>query len=52
MFHVLLLKLVLDSILVLEQVLNNYLIKQKDWYKIEKILKYKNINKQKHYLVK
>ena len=27
-------------------------MKQEDQYKVEKILKHKNINKQKHYLVK
>ena len=51
-FYILLLKSASDSILVLEQVLNNYLIKQEDQYKIEKILKHKNISKQKYYLVK
>ena len=51
-FHVSLLELALDEVLILEQVLNNYLMKQEDQYKVEKILKHKNINKQKHYLVK
>ena len=51
-FHISLLELALDIISVLEQVLNNYLIKQEDWYKVESILKHKNINKQKYYLVK
>ena len=27
-------------------------MKQEDWYKVEKILKHKNINKQRYYLVK
>ena len=27
-------------------------MKKKDWYKVEKILKYKNISRCKHYLVK
>ena len=51
-FHVSLLELASDSILVLEQILDNYLIEQKDQYEVEKILKHKNINKQKHYLIK
>ena len=41
----LLLKLVSDDMSVLEQVSDNYLIKQEDWYKVKKILKHKNINK-------
>ena len=51
-FHVSLLKPASDAVPVLEQVLDDYLMKQKDWYKVEKILKHKNINKQRHYLVK
>ena len=51
-FHISLLEPASDNISVLEQVLNNYLIKQEDWYKVEKILKYKNIHRQKHYLIK
>ena len=51
-FHISLLKPASDEVSVLEQVLNNYLIEQEDQYKVEKILKHKNINKQKHYLVK
>ena len=51
-FHISLLKSALDDMLILEQVSDNYLIKQEDWYKVKKILKHKNINKQKHYLVK
>ena len=51
-FHVSLLKSVSDKVSVLEQVSDNYLMKQEDWYKVEKILKHKNINKQRYYLVK
>ena len=51
-FHVSLLKPVSDNISVLEQVSDNYLMKQEDWYKVKSILKNKNINRQKHYLVK
>ena len=51
-FHVSLLKSASDKVLVLEQVSDNYLIKQEDWYEVKKILKHKNINRQKHYLVK
>ena len=51
-FHISLLKPASDIISVLEQVLDNYLMEQEDWYKVESILKHKNINKQKHYLVK
>ena len=52
MFHVLLLESTSDNVLILKQVSDNYLIKQEDWYEVEKILKHKNINKQRHYLVK
>ena len=48
----LLLKSILDNMLVLRQVSDNYLIKQEDWYKVEKILKHKNISKKRYYLVK
>ena len=51
-FHISLLESALDIVSVLEQILNNYLIKQEDWYKVESILKHKNVNRQKHYLVK
>ena len=51
-FHISLLKPASDEVLVLEQVSDNYLMKQEDQYKVKKILKHKNINKQKHYLVK
>ena len=52
MFYVLLLKLTLDNMSVLKQVSDNYLIKQEDWYKVEKILRHKNISKKRYYLVK
>ena len=51
-FHVSLLESASDNISILEQVPDNYLIEQEDWYKVESILKNKNINRQKHYLVK
>ena len=51
-FHISLLKPAPDTVPVLEQVLDNYLMKQEDQYKVESILKHKNINKQKYYLVK
>ena len=44
MFYISLLKLILDNVLVLKQVSNNYLMKQEDWYKVKKILKHKNIS--------
>ena len=44
-FYILLLKSASDNVSVLKKVLNNYLIKQEDWYKIKRILKYKNINR-------
>ena len=52
MFYVLLLKSISDNMSILKQVSDNYLIKQEDWYKVKRILKYKDISKQKHYLVK
>ena len=51
-FHILLLEPASDIISILEQVSDNYLIKQEDWYEVESILKHKNVNRQKHYLVK
>ena len=51
-FYISLLEPASDSVSVLEQVSDNYLIKQEDWYEVESILKHKNINRQKHYLVK
>ena len=41
-----------DNMSILEQVSNNYLIKQEEQYKVKKILIYKNISRQKYYLVK
>ena len=51
-FHISLLELASDIVSVLEQISDNYLMKQEDWYKVERILEYKNINKQRYYLVK
>ena len=51
-FHILLLEPASDTVPVLEWVLDDYLMKQKDWYKVKSILKHKNINRQKYYLVK
>ena len=43
-FYVLLLESASENVPVLKQVLNNYLIKQEDWYEVEKILRHKNIS--------
>ena len=51
-FHVSLLEPASNTVSVLEQVSDNYLIKQEDQYKVKSILKHKNVNRQKHYLVK
>ena len=51
-FHISLLKPASDNMPVLKQVLNNYLMEQESQYKVEKILKHKDINKKEHYLVK
>ena len=51
-FHIFLLEPASSEILKLIKVLNNYLIKQEEWYKVQKILKHKKINSQQHYLVK
>ena len=51
-FHVSLLKPASDSMSLLDKVLDNYLIKQEDWYEVEKILKNKKIKEQQCYLVK
>ena len=51
-FHISLLEPVLDNVLILKKVSDIYLIKQKDWYEVEKILEHKNINRQRYYLVK
>ena len=52
MFYISLLKSVSDNMLIFKQVSDNYLIKQEDWYKVEKILRHKNISKKRYYLVK
>ena len=51
-FHISLLKLTLTEILILIRVSDNYLMKQEEQYKIERILWHKNINYKWHYLVK
>ena len=51
-FHISLLKPASDNMPVLKQVSDNYLMEQESQYKVEKILKHKNINKKKYYLVK
>ena len=45
-FYISLLKLALLEILVLCQVSNNYLINQKEHYKVQKLLQYKEIQDQ------
>ena len=51
-FHLSLLKSALAEISILAQVLNNYLMKQEEWYEVEWILRHKDINCKWHYLVK
>ena len=51
-FHIFLLKSASAEVLKLTKVLDNYLIKQEEWYKVQRILKHKKINSQQHYLVK
>ena len=51
-FHIFLLKLVSAEVSELMKVLNNYLMKQEEQYKVQRILKHKKINSQQHYLVK
>ena len=51
-FHISLLKLALTEISILRKVLDNYLLKQEEWYEIKQILKHKNINCKWYYLVK
>ena len=51
-FYVFLLESALRQVSVLTQISDNYLIKQEEWYEIEKILHHKCINCQQHYLVK
>ena len=51
-FYIFLLKSALTEVLILMQVSDNYLMKQEEWYKVEQILKHKNINHKWHYLVK
>ena len=51
-FHIALLESASKKVSVLTQVLNNYLMKQEDWYEVEWILEYKDISSKWHYLVK
>ena len=51
-FHIFLLKSAPAEVLILTQVSDNYLMKQEEQYKIEWILKHKDINCKWHYLVK
>ena len=51
-FHVSLLKSAPANISVLQQVSDNYLMKQEEWYEVQKILAHKEINSEWHYLVK
>ena len=51
-FHVSLLESASREVLILTQVLNNYLMKQEGWYKVEQILWHKDISNKWHYLVK
>ena len=51
-FYISLLKSVSTEVLILAKISDNYLMKQEGWYKVEQILKHKNINYKWHYLVK
>ena len=51
-FYIFLLKSAPAEVLILTQILNNYLMKQEEWYEVEWILKHKDINCKQHYLVK
>ena len=51
-FHIFLLESASTEVSELTKVSDNYLIKQKEWYEVQKILKHKKINDQQHYLVK
>ena len=51
-FHIFLLESVSAEVSELTKVSDNYLIKQEEWYKVQRILRYKKINSQQHYLVK
>ena len=45
-FYISLLESASDSMLLLDKVSDNYLIKQEDWYEVKKILKNKKIEEQ------
>ena len=51
-FHIFLLEPASAEVLKLTKVLNDYLIKQEEWYEVQRILRHKRINNQQHYLVK
>ena len=51
-FHIFLLKSVSAEVSELTKVSDNYLIKQEEWYEVQRILRHKKINSQWHYLVK
>ena len=46
MFYISLLESTSDNVSVLKQVSDNYLIKQKNGYKVKKILRHKNISQK------
>ena len=51
-FHIFLLESAPAEVPVLAQISDNYLMKQEEWYKVEWILKHKDINHKWHYLIK
>ena len=51
-FHIFLLEPASAEVLKLTKVSDNYLMKQEEWYKVQRILRHKKINSQQHYLVK
>ena len=51
-FYISLLKSASTEVSVLTQISDNYLMKQEEWYKVEWILKHKDINYKQFYLVK
>ena len=52
MFYIFLLESTSAKVLELTKVLDDYLIEQEEWYKVQRILRHKKINSQQHYLVK
>ena len=51
-FYISLLESASKEVLILTQVLNNYLMKQEERYKVKQILQHKNIDSKCHYLIK